>query len=161
MWPNSILILHNTQENQPLIPRRNPPVRGSNHGEVDRRPCCDPSCCLYYTFILILVLLLFIYGRSPSTAKLESEGMYTFFVFSLLQFSTYSLEYPKCQKFGSSCSQFIYSISIQIGKGLQDFSELGRENYSFLKVENVEIFIYFPHYGNFLLHKLNSCRGNY
>ena len=79
MWPNSILILHNTQENQPLIPRRNPPVRGSNHEEVDRGPCCDPSCWLYYTFILILVLLLFIYGRSPSTAKLESEGMYIFF----------------------------------------------------------------------------------
>ena len=36
-----------------------------------------------------------------------------------------------------------------------------RRNYSFLKVENVEIFIWFPHYGNFLLHKLNSCRGNY
>ena len=34
-------------------------------------------------------------------------------------------------------------------------------NYSFLKVENVEIFIQFPHYGNFLLYKLNSCRGNY
>jgi hypothetical protein len=28
-------------------------------------------------------------------------------------------------------------------------------------VENVEIFIYFPHSGNFLLHILNSCRGNY
>ena len=36
-----------------------------------------------------------------------------------------------------------------------------RRNYSFLKVENVDIFIWFPHYGNFLLHKLNSCRGNY
>ena len=36
-----------------------------------------------------------------------------------------------------------------------------RGNYSFLKVENVEIFIQFPHYGNFLLHKLNSCCGNY
>jgi hypothetical protein len=68
MWPNSILILQNNQENQPLIPRRNP-------REVDR-PCCDPICWLYYTFILILLLLLFIYGRSPSTAKLESEGMY-------------------------------------------------------------------------------------
>ena len=34
-------------------------------------------------------------------------------------------------------------------------------HYSFLKVENVEIFIKFPHYGNFLFHKLNSCRGNY
>ena len=34
-------------------------------------------------------------------------------------------------------------------------------NYSFLKVRNVEIFIYFPHYGKFLLHKLKSCRGNY
>ena len=131
MWPNSILILHNTQENQPLIPRRNPPVRGSNHGEVDRRPCCDPSCCLYYTFILILVLLLFIYGRSPSTAKLESEGMYTFFVFSLLQFSTYSLEYPKCQKFGSSCSQFIYSISIQIGKVARFFGARPRKLFFF------------------------------
>ena len=35
-----------------------------------------------------------------------------------------------------------------------------RENDSFLKEENMEIFIQFPHYGNFLLHKLNSCRGN-
>ena len=66
MWPNSILILQNNQENQPLIPRRNP-------REVDR-PCCDPICWLYYIFILILVLLLLIYGWSPSTAKLESEG---------------------------------------------------------------------------------------
>ena len=32
-------------------------------------------------------------------------------------------------------------------------------NYCFLKVENVEIFIYFPHYGNFLLHKLNSYKN--
>ena len=36
-----------------------------------------------------------------------------------------------------------------------------RKNYPFLKVENVEIFIQFSPYGNFLLHKLNSCRGNY
>ena len=34
-------------------------------------------------------------------------------------------------------------------------------NYSLLKVESVEIFIYFPHYGNFLFHKLNSCLRNY
>ena len=31
----------------------------------------------------------------------------------------------------------------------------------FLKVGNVEIVILFLHYGNFLLHKLNSCCGNY
>ena len=73
MWPNSILILQNNQENQPLIPRRNP-------REVDR-PCCDPICWLYYIFILILVLLLLIYGWSPSTAKLESEGIYIFCIF--------------------------------------------------------------------------------
>ena len=36
-----------------------------------------------------------------------------------------------------------------------------RGNYSFLKVENVEIFIQFPHYGNSLLHKLNSYCGKY
>ena len=83
MWPNTIIILHNNPENQPLISRRNPPVRGSNHREVDRRLCCDPSCWLYYTFTLILVLLLFIYGRSPSTAKLESEGMYIFCIGAL------------------------------------------------------------------------------
>ena len=38
------------------------------------------------------------------------------------------------------------------------YSFLG--NYSLLKVEKVEIFIQFPHYGNFLLHKLNSCHRN-
>ena len=32
---------------------------------------------------------------------------------------------------------------------------------SFLKVQNVELFMKFPHYGNFLLHKLNSCGRNY
>ena len=31
----------------------------------------------------------------------------------------------------------------------------------FFKVENVETFIQFPNYGNFLIHKLNNCRGNY
>ena len=30
-----------------------------------------------------------------------------------------------------------------------------------MQVENVEIFIQFPHYGNFLIHKLNGCCGNY
>jgi hypothetical protein len=30
-----------------------------------------------------------------------------------------------------------------------------------LKMENVEIFIKFPHYVVFLLYKLNSCHGNY
>ena len=37
-----------------------------------------------------------------------------------------------------------------------------RRNYSFLKVENVEIFIYIVSaLCNFLLHKWNSCQGNY
>ena len=31
-----------------------------------------------------------------------------------------------------------------------------RGNYSFLKVENVEIFVQFPHYGNFLLHEFKG-----
>ena len=28
-------------------------------------------------------------------------------------------------------------------------------------MESVEIFIWIPHYGNFLLHKLDGCSGNY
>ena len=104
MWPNSILIL---QENQPLIPRRNPPVRGSNHGEVDRGPCCDPSCWLYYTFILILVLLLFIYGRSPSTAKLESEGMYIFLYFLYYSFQHTAWNTQSVKNLGLLAANFL------------------------------------------------------
>ena len=92
MWPNSILILRNNQENQPLIPRRNP-------REVDR-PCCDPICWLYYTFIFILVLLLFIYGWSPSTAKLESEGMYIFFCFLYYSFQHTAWNTPSVSNLG-------------------------------------------------------------
>ena len=36
-----------------------------------------------------------------------------------------------------------------------------RRYYSSLKMENVKIFIQFPHNGNFLLQKLNGCCRNY
>ena len=34
-----------------------------------------------------------------------------------------------------------------------------RENDSFLKEENMEFFISFPHYGNFLLHRSETIQG--
>ena len=106
MWPNTIVILHNNQENQPLIPRRNPPDRGSNHREVDR-PCCDPICWLYYTFILILVVLLFIYGWSPS----RSEGMYIFCIF----FLKYSFQHTAWN------TQSVKSLGLLAANFLKDF----------------------------------------
>ena len=92
------------EENQPLIPRRNPPVRMNYHSpyhgncsEIIR----DPIFWLFCSFAIAVILSFFlligaIWSWSPTIDKFESEGMYLFCIYKL-QFSSYSLEHPKCQ----------------------------------------------------------------
>ena len=73
-------------ENQPLIPRRNPPVRVDYH--IPYRGNCgdairDPIFWLFFSFTSAVILSLFlligaILSWTPTVEKLESEGMYIF-----------------------------------------------------------------------------------
>ena len=93
---------HFNHENQPLIPRRNPPVRVNYHIPYHGNCCdaiCDPIFWLFFSSAIAVILSFFlligaIWSWSPKVEKLESEGMYIFFY--LLEFSLCSLEHPKC-----------------------------------------------------------------
>ena len=73
-------------ENQPLIPRRNPPVRVDYH--IPYHGNCsdairDPIFWLFCSFTIAVILSLFlligsILSWTPTVEKLESEGMYIF-----------------------------------------------------------------------------------
>ena len=75
------------QENQPLIPRRNPPVRVNHH--IPYHGNCsdairDPIFWLFCSFAIAVILSLFlligaIWSWTPTVEKIESEGMYLYF----------------------------------------------------------------------------------
>ena len=77
------------QENQPLIPRRNPPVRVNHH--IPYHGNCsdairDPIFWLFCSFAIAVILSLFlligaIWSWTPTVEKLESEGMYLFCIY--------------------------------------------------------------------------------
>ena len=69
------------EENQPLIPRRNPPVR-LNCSDAIR----DPIFWLFFSFgvavgLSIFLLIGAIWSWSPTVEKLESQGMYLFCIY--------------------------------------------------------------------------------
>ena len=55
----------------------------------------------------------------------------------------------------------IYKFFIKLNFAYRTSTYSFQGNNSFLKVENVDLFIQFLHFGNFMLHKLNSCRRHY
>ena len=80
---------HFNHENQPLIPRRNPPVRVNYHIPYHGNFCdaiCDPIFWLFFSSGIAVALSLFlligaIWSWSATVEKLESEGMYIFFIY--------------------------------------------------------------------------------
>ena len=91
------------EENQPLIPRRNPPVRVNHHIPYHgnfRDAIRDPIFWLFFSFAIAVILSLFlligaILSWSPTVEKLESEGRFLFCIYYIFHCTAWNTQSVK------------------------------------------------------------------